>query len=130
MEEKVYIYLDKNGNSNDIQIDEFQYEIDQDEYARLHLEVANHNSIETIKELKYKNTGEPYVDEYANPNYELQLLDNLRLQRQRECFPVVNRGKLWHDTLTETQLNELEIWYNAWLEVTETKVIPERLEWL
>lgn len=59
-----------------------------------------------------------------------EYLDYLRNKREKECFSVIDRGKLWYDTLTQERLDELETWYNAWLQVTETKVIPERLDWL
>ncbi len=43
------------------------------------------------------------------------------LQKKREdaCFPVINRGQLWYDRLTEEQLTELADWYQAWCDVTE-----------
>lgn len=59
-----------------------------------------------------------------------QILMNLRNQREAECFPIINRGKLWYDNLTTEQIAELNEWYNAWLDVTETKVIPTRPSWL
>lgn len=59
-----------------------------------------------------------------------QILMNLRNQREVECFPVINRGKLWYDNLTTEQIAELNKWYNAWLDVTETKVIPNKPNWL
>lgn len=59
-----------------------------------------------------------------------QILMNLRNQREVECFPIINRGKLWYDTLTTEQVTELNEWYNAWLDVTETKVIPTKPSWL
>ena len=37
---------------------------------------------------------------------------SLRNMRERVCFPVINRGKLWYDSLTSEQLNELKKWYN------------------
>lgn len=61
---------------------------------------------------------------------EQQTLDALRVLREHECFIFVNRGKLWYDKLTEEQHEELDIWYNAWLDVTETKIIPEKPAWL
>lgn len=54
----------------------------------------------------------------------------LRERRQIECFSIVDRSRLWYDTLTEAQIEELRTWYNAWLKVTETLVIPDRPEWL
>ena len=59
-----------------------------------------------------------------------ELLFELRRRRAEECFPVVNRGKLWYDCLSIEQLTELNDWYFAWLDVTETKVIPIKPEWL
>ena len=54
----------------------------------------------------------------------------LREARERECFPIINRGKLWYDLLTFEQLSELRAWYKAWLDVTETLIIPTKPEWL
>ena len=54
----------------------------------------------------------------------------MRRQREIICFSVINRGKLWYDKLTEAQLEELDAWYNAWLDVTETLVVPETPSWI
>lgn len=48
----------------------------------------------------------------------------LRELREKQCFPVVNRGKVWYDRLSSEQLQELKDWYNDWLNVTETMIIP------
>lgn len=53
-----------------------------------------------------------------------------RKRREVECFPVINRGQLWYDTLSEEQLSELKTWYLAWLDGTNTQTIPEKPEWL
>ena len=57
-------------------------------------------------------------------------IKRLKEQREKECFSVINRGKLWYDCLSSEQLIELGKWYDAWLDVTETKVIPNKPEWL
>lgn len=54
----------------------------------------------------------------------------LRNRREKECFPYINRGQLWYNHLTEEQKQELDVWYTAWLDVTETKVIPDKPLWL
>jgi hypothetical protein len=54
----------------------------------------------------------------------------LRTLRELECFPIINRGKLWYNCLTDEQLAELNDWYFAWLNVTETKKIPKQPKWL
>ena len=60
---------------------------------------------------------------------ERELVD-LRSQRDKTCFPYINRGYAWYNKLTVEQREELETWYQAWLDVTDTKVIPSRPEWL
>lgn len=50
--------------------------------------------------------------------------------RERECFPIINRGQPWYDTLTSVQKYELSEWYRAWLDVTETLNIPEKPSWI
>ena len=57
-------------------------------------------------------------------------LSDLRAKREAECFTVINRGKLWYDLLTFEQEKELADWYEAWLNVTITKTIPERPVWV
>lgn len=53
-----------------------------------------------------------------------------RALREKECFSVVNRGRLWYDTLTSEQAEELKTWYTAWLNVTQTLAVPEKPAWL
>lgn len=57
-------------------------------------------------------------------------LNKLRYQREAACFPYINRGYLWYNKLTDEQKVELDTWYQAWLDVTETRVVPEKPEWL
>ena len=59
-----------------------------------------------------------------------RMLHGLRAQRKSECFPYVNRGYLWYSRLTDEQKKELDSWYQAWLDVTETQIIPDCPEWL
>ena len=61
---------------------------------------------------------------------EEELLQAFRQKREIECFTIINRGKLWYDKLTKEQLNELQIWYEDWLNVTETKDIPKKPIWI
>lgn len=60
---------------------------------------------------------------------ERELVD-LRSQREKACFPYVNRGEMWYSRLSAEQKEELGAWYQAWLDVTDTRVIPEMPEWL
>ena len=59
-----------------------------------------------------------------------QLADEIRVRREKECFSVVDRSQLWYDSLTEEQKTELKEWYQAWLDATDTLVIPDRPGWL
>lgn len=54
----------------------------------------------------------------------------LRKQREKECFPIINRGSLWYEKLSEEQDAELREWYQAWLDAPATLVIPDRPLWL
>lgn len=57
-------------------------------------------------------------------------IDNIRHRREQECFSIINRGQLWYDRLTEEQSIELKNWYQAWLDATNTRVVPKKLAWL
>lgn len=63
------------------------------------------------------------ADETYIYNYYRQLRENV-------CYPIVNRGKLWYDHLTLAQQTELNDWYEAWLDVTETHIIPDTPAWV
>lgn len=57
-------------------------------------------------------------------------MDAIRQRRERECFPVINRGQLWYAKLTEKQSKELNDWYQAWLDATKTGAVPDKPTWL
>lgn len=54
----------------------------------------------------------------------------IRTRRERECFPIINRGALWYNKLTEGQKTELSAWYEAWLDAPATSIIPDKLTWV
>lgn len=54
----------------------------------------------------------------------------VRKLRETMCFSVINRGQLWYDKLTDEQYTELTNWYNDWLNVTDTLVIPTTPSWI
>lgn len=60
---------------------------------------------------------------------ELKARD-IRVQRDEEVFPIINRGAAWYATLTEEQSLELQAWYQAWLDAPDTLVIPTKPSWL
>lgn len=57
-------------------------------------------------------------------------LNELRKLRETECFSIINRGILWYNTLTEEQIDELAQWYQDWLDVTDTMVVPTMPDWI
>ena len=94
----------------------------------------------TIKEIEADEQGRRFqIVEIPAPTEE-QMLDNLRTRREYECFAYVNRGALWYNLLTTEQQQQLNIWYQAWLNVPqvylETKpedietIIPAKPSWL
>lgn len=70
-------------------------------------------------------------DEGRNTENERKALcDELRKQRETECFSYVNRGLPWYDRLSDGQKSELEAWYADWLKVTDTLTVPAKPSWL
>ena len=57
-------------------------------------------------------------------------VDMYRSIRSQVCFPIINRGQLWYNHLTLAQKSELNDWYEAWLDITHTFVIPTAPSWL
>ena len=62
--------------------------------------------------------------------------EKLRERRKAECFEYWNRQWVIEPEpnkphqVTQEQFNEMELWYEAWLNVTETMIIPTKPEWL
>lgn len=69
------------------------------------------------------------ADAYEQHQNE-ELKAEYRQRRETECFSIINRGQLWYEGVTLTQLVELRQWYKAWLQVTETMVVPEKPAWI
>lgn len=72
-------------------------------------------------------------DENGKPIFKVLDIDYssiYRKRRNRECFPIINRGNAWYNSLTDVQKDELQTWYQQWLDAPETLIIPERPTWL
>jgi hypothetical protein len=75
--------------------------------------------------------GQVVCDEELQREVQLeQTRKKLRRQRKQECFPIVNRGMCWYNDLSDEQKEELQNWYHAWLDVTETLEVPQAPSWL
>lgn len=89
----------------------------EDDIALLYLDSPFSYKIENGKFIKIKD--------------ETELRANaIRTRRERECFPIINRGALWYEKLTEEQKTELSAWYEAWLDAPETGTAPTAPVWL
>lgn len=61
---------------------------------------------------------------YTEEELEEIEIENLRIRRENECFKICDRA-VWYDCLTAEQKKQVKAWRKAWLDVTETKEIPE-----
>jgi hypothetical protein len=64
---------------------------------------------DNIKGYKYQNGKLVYNEEEYYNILKNQTIENLRDQRRKECFNIINRGQLWYNKLTEQQILELDI---------------------
>lgn len=95
------------------------------------------NEIEITDEVAYKISKWPlgklwrYDWDTKEFNLEVSYDDSeLRLLRENECFSIINRSFLWYLSLTEEQKVELQQWYQEWLNITETRSVPKKPDWL
>ena len=86
--------------------------------------------IDTFKAYKYEDGNLILDKKKLQSVIDARIEDELRLKRSKVCFPYINRGALWYSKLTDEQMDELSSWYQAWLDVTESKVVPDAPEWL
>ena len=86
--------------------------------------------IDIFRAYKYED-GNLILDEQKLQSVnDAHIADELRFKREKACFPIINRGELWYSRLTVGQKEELDAWYQAWLDVTDTKVLPDMPAWL
>ena len=68
---------------------------------------------------------------YSQKKAKWREIENLRFLRA-QAFEIGDKYQLPHlwNSLTEQQQNEYNEWRQAWLDVTETKAIPEQPTWM
>lgn len=104
-------------------------EITDEQYAGL--QAGTHRFNDSLTEVVPKTQAELETEESERiKREEEENLESLRSRRSAECFSVINRGELWYDRLSGEQVSELNKWYQAWLDVTDTGIIPEKPEWV
>lgn len=94
--------------------------------------------IEVDEETNEKLSTFPFFHDWKynreTKEWSLEIYDEdnwLRLCRKRKCFDILdNKSNMWYQMLTDKQNAELKTWYQAWLDVTDTKVQPSTPEWL
>lgn len=75
--------------------------------------------------------GELIYDASRAEYFELEKKRNyLRAQRKRICYPIVNRGQAWYDTLSNYQRLTLKSWYENWLVAPDTLEEPVAPDWI
>nr|DAX95805.1 MAG TPA: hypothetical protein [Caudoviricetes sp.] len=89
----------------------------------------------TEKEIVYDGNGilrfaDEISDEEKADMRRKVLLNQIRADRENTCFPIINRGQLWYNKLTEAQKTELDAWYQAWLDAPQTLTEPSCPAWL
>lgn len=95
--------------------------------------IAIEVTAEIKEQLSFCPAGKLWKYNEQLKNFELVAgfdLNEFRLLRNVQCFSIINRGYLWYASLTAEQQDELNRWYQAWLDVTETLEIPQKPTWL
>ena len=65
-----------------------------------------------------------------SPTQTMDRAGKIRYLRSSVCFPIINRGTPWYDSLSEVQKEELTAWYQSWLDAPETGTIPVKPDWI
>lgn len=99
-----------------------------DESKQIHITDEDRLAIGVSKCFDVENNC--IIDYDNSEDLRVKEIQNLRVIREIECFSIVNRGKLWYNKLTDFQLEELDKWYQDWLNVTDTLIKPKKPEWL
>lgn len=106
------LYLPTSANS------ERGIEITDEQLAGLR--ARTHRISDDLKSVVEKTSAELLADKQ----------NALRARREKECFPIVNRGQLWYEKLSQEEKAELDTWYTDWLNVTDTLIIPDKPLWI
>lgn len=107
---------------------------EEDEWNELLFEVPDDILPKDFEEdafyYKYEDGKFIFDPEYKEEIETSQKKVEIRTHRERTCFPVINRGQAWYDTLSEEEKADLAEWYQAWLDAPDTMTEPPTPEWL
>jgi hypothetical protein len=119
-------YFDKEGVHKKQNLENTRYEMSEVEFTNMMSEL--HNSEDSLIIDWDNDIKKPFIKNLTKDFEHKKHL--VRKKRIVECFSVINRGPLWYDTLTESQKQELKIWYKQWLDVTINLSEPVKPKWL
>ena len=118
------IQIDKNGYIQNFVI------VGESSTCNIEVDEPEDFSIDRFQAWKYDGEKLVYDIEQAKVLQAERNKDEIRFERQRVCFPVVNRGQFWYDTLTQSEKNKIREWYQKWLDAPETGIIPNDLDFI
>lgn len=124
--QRVKKILNENGEEEYVNFTDYELSIPPYSYKKIHV------LDEYVKDITIYDFDEDLnfdISKYMSRKNE-QLKNEFRKKRIEECFTIINRGQLWYDSLTHSQKEELKIWYQLWLDVTETLIEPQKPNWL
>ena len=119
------IYYDIDGFHAKQNENETRYPITEEQVQKLFEDMNSRDQSNDIWRFAPDKNGKPEIIEL-----EIDYASIYRKQRSRECFPIINRGNAWYNSLTEIQKQELQVWYQAWLDAPSTLIEPEQPDWL
>ena len=113
----------------------------EEEFENADILYSQYPNVYMYETKKLKATdGEVIGRSYHYKDYTEEQLDQInenalkaKINRGRsECFDIINRGKLWYDSLTTTQITELKTWYQEWLDIPDKPLdyIPDKPIWI
>ena len=114
----------ENANMLKAEITEDDLKLIENNLGKVAVKEINGKTEFTVEELSQEE-----LDILTNLKNKL-LPEEIRYRRKTECFPYINRGYFWLKNLTDEQKNELEVWYQSWLDAPATLLIPNKPEWL
>jgi hypothetical protein len=129
--EKKMIYYDLNGFHETQDETNSRLPITEEERDKVFRELnsrTNEDDERHFLEIKPDSKGYPCVVKTERSVEETKEI--IRRLRTNRVFPIINRSNFWFNSLTQSQKDELQVWYQEWLNATKTLKIPKRPEWL
>ena len=124
------LYYDKSGFHDKQNEDNTRIETSSEERDVIFQEINNRSSEENIYQILgiVIQDGKLKVDVTPRPIDEQKNI--IRRLRKNRVFPIINRSQMWFNSLTEEQKQDIQIWYQDWLNAPQTLKMPKRPSWL